>query len=175
MSDDGARRGEARPTVVVRPRTPDDDAWVTASLQRAWGSVFGARLGELVDVSALPGVVAELDGDRVGLAAVAVRGSGCELVSLWAAVEGRGVGSALLTRCLDDARAAGCHRLWLITTNDNVRAFGFYQRHGLDLCALHRGGVAASRRVKPSIPLRGAGGIPLAHELEFEASLAPGP
>jgi len=69
---------------------------------------------------------------------------------------------------VEHARAAGCRRLWLITTNDNLRALGFYQRLGLDLCALHRDAVAVARRLKPGIPLTGRAGIPIRHELEFE-------
>ena len=158
--------------VQVRPRGPDDDAWVATSLRSAWGSVLVARKGELHDASPLPGFVAELDGAPVGLALCAVRGPEFELASLWTGVEGRGVGSALVRRCVDEARAAGCRRLWLITTNDNVRAFGFYQRLGLDLCALHHDAVTESRRrLKPEIPLTGAFGIPLRHELEFELLL----
>ena len=160
-------------TVTVRARKSEDDGWVTAALERAWGSVFVARKGQLVDASVLPGVVAFHDAERVGLATVAVRGDECELVSLQTAVEGRGVGRALLARCLADARASGCRRFWLVTTNDNVRAFAFYQRQGLDLCALHRHGVDASRRVKPDIPLSGSSGILISHELEFEAVLTP--
>ncbi len=160
-------------TVTLRPRGPEDDDWVSAALERAWGSVLVARRGELVDASVLPGVVASLDGERVGLATVAVRGDECELVTLQTAVEGRGVGRALLARCLADARMQRCRRFWLITTNDNVRAFAFYQRQGLDLRALHRNGVAASRRVKPDIPLTGSSGILISHELEFEAVLTP--
>ena len=59
-------------------------------------------------------------------------------------------------------------RLWLITTNDNVRAFAFYQRWGMDLRRLIRDGADASRRVTPSIPIIGTSGIPVRHELEFE-------
>ena len=159
--------------VELRPRAPEDDEWVDLSLDQAWGSVLVARKGELVDASALPGVVAELDGERVGLATVAVRGAECEVVTLWTAARGRGIGRALLARYLADARAAGCRRLWLVTTNDNVRAFAFYQRQGLDLCALHWNAVTASRRLKPAIPLTGEFGIPILHELEFEAVLTP--
>jgi ribosomal protein S18 acetylase RimI-like enzyme len=37
-------------------------------------------------------------------------------------------------------------RIWLITTNNNVRAIRFYQLIGMDLCAFYRDGVSASRR-----------------------------
>jgi N-acetylglutamate synthase-like GNAT family acetyltransferase len=158
-------------SVIVRDRTSDDEAWVQSSLRLTWGSSLVARLGELIDASALPGVVAQFDGERVGLATVAFRGDECELVSLSTTVEGRGVGRALVQRCATDARAAGCRRLWLVTTNDNLRAYGFYQRLGMDLRALHRDAVTADRRLKPQIPLHGAFGIPIRHLLEFELLL----
>ena len=115
--------------------------------------------------------MAEFDGERVGLATVAFRGNECELVSLSTTVEGRRVGRALLQRCATAARAAGCRRLWLVTTNDNLRAYGFYQRLGMDLRALHRDAVTADRRLKPQIPLHGAFGVPIRHLLEFELLL----
>lgn len=77
------------------------------------------------------------------------------------------MGRALLQWCVDDARSSECRRLWLTATNNKVRAFAFYQRFGMDLCAFHRHGVALSRRVKPSIPLRDAFGVAIAHELEL--------
>ena len=140
-------------------------------LTTAWGSVLVARKGELLDLTAFPGFVAALDGADVGLAVLAERGADYEVVSLSTTVEGKGVGRALLTRCVADARSRGCGRLWLTTTNNNVRAIDFYQRFGLDLCAFYRNGAEASRRVKPSIPLRDERGVPVAHELEFELAL----
>ncbi len=157
--------------VSVRPLGDADTGWAAEVMADRWGSVFVARKGELLDASALPGFVAELDGSAAGLAVVAVRGTDYEVVSLSARPEGAGVGSALLQSCVDDARSRGCHRVWLITTNDNLRAIGFYQRFGMDLCALHRHGVDRSRQVKPSIPVVGASGIPIVHELEFELLL----
>jgi hypothetical protein len=69
------------------------------------------------------------------------------------------------------ARAAGRTRVWLITTNDNLDALRFYQRRGFTLAALHRGAVARSRRLKPTIPEVGAHGIPIRDELELERRL----
>jgi GNAT superfamily N-acetyltransferase len=155
-------------SISVRPVTAGDHAWVVGSLTRAWGGVTVARRGELLDASTFPGLLAELDEASAGLAVFAVRSDEYEVVSLATALEGRGVGRALLQACFEDARARGCRRVWLTTTNNNVRALAFYQRLGMDLCAFRRHGVEASRRVKPSIPLRDAAGIPIAHELDFE-------
>jgi DNA-3-methyladenine glycosylase I len=118
-----------------------------------------------------PGFVAEFDGERAGLAVYAVRGRECEVVSLSVTRPGHGLGRALLRGCVEAAREQGVRRVWLTTTNDNVRAFGFYQRFGFDLCALRHNGVEAARRLKPAIPVRDAAGVRIAHELEFELLL----
>jgi RimJ/RimL family protein N-acetyltransferase len=82
------------------------------------------------------------------------------------------VGRALLDAVRDAAIEAGCTRLWLITTNDNLRAQELYQRWGMEIVAFHRDAVTeARRRLKPSIPERNARGIPIAHELELELRL----
>jgi ribosomal protein S18 acetylase RimI-like enzyme len=69
------------------------------------------------------------------------------------------------------ATAAGCRRLWLITTNDNLDALRFYQRRGFELVAVHRDFREVARRLKPSIPLEGNFGIPIRDEIELELRL----
>ena len=161
--------------VDVRPLTESDRAWAARLEAETWGTPVVARLGELVDPTLLPGFVASLDGQRAGLASYAVRGDECELVTIRSLREGRGVGRALLDAVLGAATEAGCTRLWLITTNDNLRALELYQRRGMDIVAFHRHAVTEARRhLKPSIPERGAHGIPIAHELELELRLQPG-
>jgi GNAT superfamily N-acetyltransferase len=157
--------------IDVRPLGSEDRAWVMDVERRAWGEPQAARLGELVALDALPGCVARRDGRRAGVARYAVRGEQCELVSIVAIEEGVGVGRALLDAVRELAIASGCSRLWLITTNDNLRALRFYQRFGFDLAVLHHGAVAHARRLKPSIPQRGNDGIPIAHELELRMEL----
>jgi ribosomal protein S18 acetylase RimI-like enzyme len=157
--------------VSVRPLLPGDADWASQVLVAAWGSVLAARKGEIVDASLLPGFVAAMDAADVGLAVVAARGPEYEVVSVSTTVPGHGVGRALLQRCVDDARSHGCRRVWLTTTNNNVRALAFYQRFGMDLCAYYRNGVEAARQLKPSIPLRDEFGVPIAHELELELLL----
>lgn len=157
--------------VDVRPLTEDDRAWASQVEADSWGAPVVARLGELVDPTELPGFVALVDGERAGLATYAVRGDDCELVTIRSLREGEGIGRALLDAVRAAATAAGCRRLWLITTNNNLRALRIYQRWGMDIVALHRNAVAESRRLRPSIPERDADGIPMAHELELELEL----
>jgi ribosomal protein S18 acetylase RimI-like enzyme len=71
----------------------------------------------------------------------------------------------------DAAIDAGCARLWLITTNNNLRALELYQRWGMDIVAFHRHAVSDARLLKPSIPERDANGIAIVHELELELRL----
>ena len=158
--------------VEIRPLTDNDRAWANEVEAESWSSHLIARLGELVDPTQLPGFIATLDGEPAGIASYSVRGNECELVSIRSLREGRGIGRALLDAVRNAAIQAGCTRLWLITTNDNLRALDLYQRWGMEIVAFHRHAVTEARRqLKPSIPERGTHGIPIAHELELEVRL----
>jgi ribosomal protein S18 acetylase RimI-like enzyme len=101
-----------------------------------------------------------------------VAGDDCEVLTLHAAERQRGTGTALIDAIVRLARERGCHRLWLLTTNDNVDALRFYQRRGFRLAELHAGGVDGARaRLKPEIPETGEHGIPLRDELVLEKPL----
>ena len=152
----------------------DDDHWrgeARALWPARWGSTRVVSRGRLHDLDALPGFVALEDGAFAGVATYRVDGDACEVVSLDALREGSGAGRALLDAIAASARAAGCRRLWLVTTNDNTAAMRFYQRRGWRLAALHRGAVDAARVLKPEIPATGADGIAIRDELEFELDL----
>jgi GNAT superfamily N-acetyltransferase len=146
----------------VRRVSQADADWVRDELERAWGSVYAARKGQVIDASPLDGFVASLDRVDVGLIMVRQHGLEYEVVSISTAIEAHGVGRALLSRAIQDAHSRGCRRVWLTTTNNNIRAIAFYQRLGMHLCASYRDGVSASRQVKPSIPLRDSSGVPIA-------------
>jgi ribosomal protein S18 acetylase RimI-like enzyme len=158
--------------VEIRALADEDRAWALEIETESWGTPVVARLGELVDPTVLPGFVATVDGRQVGLVTYAVRGDACEVVTMRSLRQGVGVGRALLDAVRDAAVAAGCRRLWLVTTNNNLRALAVYQRWGLEIVAFHRHAVDdARRRLKPSIAERDANGIPIAHELELELRL----
>ena len=127
--------------------------------------------GKARDASLLEGFVAEADGEPVGLATYETRGAECELVTLDSVREGIGAGSALLAAVANAAWKQGCRKLSVVTTNDNVRALGFYQRRGFVLVALRTRAVEKSRRLKPEIPELGLFDIPIRDELELALDL----
>ncbi len=147
-------------------------AQVRQLLCERWGSARIVSRGRLHQADQLPGFIAVEERALLGLATYHVDDDACELVSLDALRQRRCIGRALVERVCDMATQAGCWRLWLITTNDNLGALAFYQKLGFELVQLHRGALEASRRLKPEIPLLGEEGIPLRDELELELSLA---
>ena len=103
-----------------------------------------------------------------GLITYHIAGDQCEIVTLDSLVEGIGIGTALIEAVKQTVLAIGCKRLWLITTNDNLHALGFYQKRGFRLVAVHRNALEQSRKLKPEIPMMGLGGIPIWDEIEIE-------
>jgi ribosomal protein S18 acetylase RimI-like enzyme len=151
-----------------------DEAWAATFDDEAWGGPLAARLGELIDLRSLPTLVATLDGERAGIARYEVRGEECEVVSIASKPEGQGVARALLDAIRAIAVEHGSRRVWLVTTNDNIRALRVYQQYGFNLVALHLDAVTRARQtIKPSLPERGSSGIRMAHELELELELTP--
>ena len=156
---------------VVRQVAPGDRDWVVKSLVAVWTSTSVARRGELVEAAGLPGHLATLGARRVGLVLVDVKDKAYEIVAISTTEPHRGIGRALMESCFAEARATGCRRVWLVTTNNNIGAIAFYQRLGMDMCALHLQAVQLSRELKSTIPVRDAAGVPIDHELEFELLL----
>jgi hypothetical protein len=59
----------------------------------------------------------------------------------------------------------------VITTNDNVRAARLYEHLGFRVTEVRAGAVAASRAIKPTIPMFGDDGTPITDEIEYELRL----
>lgn len=161
-----------RYALKIRPLSPADRDWATRHVAEHWGAEIVVAHDTLYHPAELPGFVAELDGKVAGLVTFHVAGDACEIVTLDSLVESRGIGTALIEAAKGAANAAGCRRLWLITTNDNLRALGFYQKRGFRLVAVYPGAMDAARKLKPEIPLLGNDGIPIRDEIELEIMLA---
>jgi GNAT superfamily N-acetyltransferase len=156
--------------LTVRAVEDNEREWLAEILRENWGPAVVSR-GRLIDATVLPAVVCLRSGRPVGVATYDPGEADCELVTIDAFREHTGVGSALLAAVEQAARAHGCSRLWLITTNDNLDALRFYQRRGMRLAAVHAGAIEVSRSLKPSIPMTGHHGIEIRDELELEKTL----
>jgi len=153
---------------TVKPITDQDRDWVREFI-RSWPADYIITRGRKVYPAELPGFVAESpDGEKIGLVTYEIIGDQCEVVTLDAFKKFSGIGTALTEKVKEAAVAAGCKRLWLITTNDNLDGIRFYQRRGFTIAAVHVNVLEHSRKLKPVIPLIGLYGIPMRDEIEFE-------
>jgi len=157
--------------VEIRALTEGDRGWVGKLVVERWGASVVTGRGRSWEPAGLPGFAA-FDGERcVGLVTYELDGPACEIVTIDALVEGEGVGTALLEAVEEAARAHGCDRVQLLTTNNNLRALAFYQKRGFRLVALVPGAIDEARKIKPSIPLVDSEGLPIRDELHLELHL----
>lgn len=158
--------------IQILPSVDEGDrAWLADLWRVEWGGETMVTRGRTHRLADLHTRIAWEGEERVGAATYRLAEGDCELMSLNAGVEGRGVGTALLETVEAAAREEGCHRVWLITTNDNLDALRFYQRRGYRLVAVYPGAVDEARKIKPTIPTVGYHGIPLHDEIELEKRL----
>jgi len=159
---------------ALRRLTRDDLPRLRQFWIEHWGGEEMITRGNIYRPEQLDGFVVEDGTEWIGLLTFIVKDGECEVTSLDSLREGQGIGSKLIDRATAEARTQGCKRLFLITTNDNLNALGFYQKRGFEIAAIHRGAVNESRRIKPGIPLVGYNNIPLRDEIELEMSLRGG-
>ncbi len=154
--------------LVLRPIESSDQETIQNWMIQHWGAEIMVVHGTIYHLSTLPGFLAFADGHLQGIVTYHLSNNECEITSLDSLREGAGIGSALVQAVKEAALAANCHRLWLITTNDNLNALRFYQKRGFELVAVHRRAVEKARQIKPEIPLFGNHGIPIRDEIELE-------
>jgi GNAT superfamily N-acetyltransferase len=168
-----AREREKMSGIRLRTKTEKDQAWCSSLLREQWGSARVVSRGRLHHADTLPGLIAELHGEPVGLLTYRIESAECEIVTLNSLLEQRGVATAMLEAVTEAAVSNGCRRLWLITTNDNLPALRFYQKRGFTLAAVYPDSVRGARKLKPEIPELGWEDIPIRDEIEFERNLQP--
>jgi GNAT superfamily N-acetyltransferase len=107
------RAGLPRETAIF----PGDEA----ATSRHFGAFRDGRLVGVATIHKAP-LVSLPDHDRP---AFQIRG-----MATAEEVRGSGLGSALLTACIDEAKRAGVHWIWC---NARTPAAGFYTRHGFEI------------------------------------------
>ena len=156
---------------ILRRLTPADLPRLRQFWTEHWGGEEIIARGNIYRPEQLDGFVVEDENEWLGLVTFFIRDDECEVTSLDSLREGKGIGTQLIDNAIEEARARNCKRLFLITTNDNLHALGFYQRRGFEIVTVYRGAVNESRKRKLGIPLVGMNGIPLRDEIELEMML----
>lgn len=146
---------------------------VAAFIEQHWHSRLVMSHGQEFYPHQEEGFLERRDGKLVGLLTYYIDGTGMEILTLNATLEGAGIASSLMLPAIERARERGCQRVMLTTTNDNLRAIGFYQRLGFRLVAINIGVVDEARKIKPQIPETGERGIPIHDEIVMELTIRP--
>ena len=157
--------------LLVRSIQASDRNWVESFVKSHWGSEIVVAKGRVLLPAELDGFAGFKGKNPVGLLTYRIEGPDCEIVTIDSIAQCEGVGTELIDAVKERAKVKGCRRLWLITTNDNLNALGFYQKRGFRLIAIYANALEASRKLKPQISMKAANGIPIRDELELELDL----
>jgi GNAT superfamily N-acetyltransferase len=157
--------------VHIEKISEKDKKEVLAILQSFWGDSKIVVHNEIFDALSLDGVKAVDNNQISGICHYRISQKECEIITLASLNPGRGIGTALITEIESIAKNCDCHLICVTTTNDNLNALGFYQKHGYQLAALYPKQVVISRQLKPEIPEIGYHGIPIRDELRLEKVL----
>lgn len=156
---------------LIREIEKRDIEWVRETIIESWGSTKVVSRGVIHDTETLPGFVAEVNNQRVGLLTYTIDNKMLEIVTLNVLKKREGIGRKLVDRSISTAKQNDYSRVWVITTNDNTPALQFYQSVGFTLVAIHKGAIKESRKLKPEIPSLGIDNIPIMDEIELEMKL----
>lgn len=158
-------------SIQVRPAGEADRPFLRAFMREYWGDEVMIDRDRVFYPAEQSAFLAEDGAEVVGVLTYSIEAGACEVTALNSLRRRQGIGRMLMAAAEAEARRAGCRRVWLVTTNDNLSGLAFYQQLGYRLTALYPGAVDQARRLKPAIPLLGESGLPIHDELEFELTL----
>lgn len=157
------------PPVLVREGTDTDRAAVRELFARDFGRTKVVAFGEVMDIDAMPALVAVMYQDPSGALAYRSHGDALHIVALatdpmW---QRSGVGGHLVAEAELLARRLNLARLVVATTNDNLPALYFYQRRGYRMTDLVPGSIIQHTHQQ----VAGFAGIPVRDEIRLEKRL----
>ena len=178
----GCDRVGGRADLRIRHSRPDDTPALHALCLHFFHHTNLIAYGAVHDLADCESLVAERDGRVVGLLAYIYRRPDPEapmdcLVVAFAVgggEQGRGVGARLQDWLEGECRGKGVRRMVLSTTNDNLPALYFYQRHGFRIAEVLPGVIQEElKRILGGAEPPGFGGIPVRDEVRLEKDLSP--
>jgi len=159
---------------MAHERVQDKDREAVAEfIETLWHSRKVMSCGRAFFPHEEEGFLERRDAEIIGLVTFRCEQQAMEVLTLNSTLEGAHIGSALVLTVIDEARSRKLTHMWLTTTNDNLKALGFFQRLGFRLVEVHPGVVDDARKIKPEIPEYGQAGIPIHDELVLELRLKP--
>ncbi len=158
-------------SIQIRPKTAADEAWAIDFLKCQSNGTYLPKLFSEKSLSNFLALVAEIDGEPVGLLPYHIQNDACHVVSLNVSRKRMGVGESLLNRLEAEALAHACKKLICTISNDNLNALRFLQKRAFHLVELRVGIIDAWRKQQPTLPVIGEHGIPLRDELILEKDL----
>ena len=151
----------------IRKIKETDRPEITRLLTEHWGSPVVVSRGKEFQADELPGMIAEENNKIIGLLTYYILNTQCQIITLNAFQQNRGVGTLLLKKLFKKLRKIKIQMFYLITTNDNTDALRFYQKRNFQISNIYYGAMEESRKLKPSIPLIGNHGIQIKDEIEL--------
>lgn len=157
---------------AISDALPADRRAIEKLCDRVWGETDLDVFGRTFDVMACANVVAHIDGRLAGMIALAIDGGEQAIVmlSVYPQFQGGGIGAALLRAAQDRARTAKLPAVKVATTNDDIPALYFYQRHGFVIYEIGCGVVVDHH----GAVLPGFAGIPIRDEVRLRLPVCTG-
>jgi len=149
-------------------KTQNDNKAVS-NIINEWGSDILVTRGNIYKADELDGVLVYENGKIIGLGLYKIKND-CEIVLLETFTQNKGIGSKIIEKIKEIAKAKNCKRVWLITSNENINAIKFYQKRGFHISNIYLNAMEEARKIKPEIP-KIANGIEIRDEIEFEISI----
>jgi len=153
---------------TVRAATSADQSAVETICDRALGETVVDAFGGTYDVLDAVNLMAEENGELVGLLSIVIRSGEATIIfmSVYPEYQGTGVGSALLKAADELCAKRNLQFLRVATTNDDIPLLYFYQRHGFTIYEVCVGEVAD----KFGSATPGFSGIPVRDEVRMRRS-----
>ncbi|MGQ9604269.1 MAG: GNAT family N-acetyltransferase [bacterium] len=161
----------AEKAIGIRSVDSHDRSRLKDVIRNCWGSERVVVHDKEYSPADLDGLIAYDDEAWLGVITYNIEGDQCEIVTLNSFYPSRGIGTALIKELRRLVSQRGCTRIWLVTTNDNVDALRFYQKHGFAIVRIDIGAVERARKIKPEIPFIGQNRIPMRDEIELDLRL----
>jgi GNAT superfamily N-acetyltransferase len=157
---------------TVRDAQPSDRHAIEEICDRVWGETDLEAFGRMFDVLSCTNVVAEADGRLAGMISLAIdRGDqAVVMLSVYPEFQGAGIGAALIKAAEERARVAKLPAVIVATTNDDIPALYFYQRHGFVIYEIGCGVVVDHH----GAVLPGFAGIPVRDEVRLRLPVCSG-